>query len=518
MRKPTHLKVTTFALFTLILASCGKDPNSGGGSTLNANQFFLPMGTIPQLDLVFMIDNSPSMAPKQDKLRAQFPKLIDALKNPGDGSLPDLRIAIIDSDLGTGGAYMSGSCGPSYNSNSNYGDLGKFMMLGASACGVTDPNARWLEYQGGSPVNFTGDVQSVFSCLAGNLGTLGCGMEQQLQSYEFALKASGLGNEPQHAMLRQGAYLGLVFLSDEDDCSASMNDGMYGDKPEARGESASLRCATRAHACGGKNLTSSPPGYPTEATFEAPFASCAARTDACPNALDGNGAKGTDTSGPTSCSPLRSTSKLASEMKSMKKLPNEQVLVSGIFGWPLSDADMATATYKIAPIPNPNTADTEHPTVFDSFPVCYDPNHPPTHPDPATGFDAEAAGYGATGGLRMSAFVDEFGANGQKFSICQPDFSAAMSQIGSTLAKKMRNQCVPTSYTQTPQCAASYDTPDGAQEAIPVCDVTESLVPCYSLVNDQNLCPGDAYLVHLNRGTSATGQVPAGTWLVFSCP
>jgi hypothetical protein len=209
---------------------------------------------------------------------------------------------------------------------------------------------------------------------------------------------------------------------------------------------------------------------------------------------------------------------LAKSMKDLKKYPGEQVLVSGIFGWPMSDADMATATYKIASVPNPNTADTTHPTVFDYLPVCYDPNHLPTNPDTATGVDVEAVGYGATGGLRMSAFVDEFGANGQKFSICQPDFTAAMSQIGATLAKKMRNQCVPTSYTQTPQCTASYATPDGLSKAIPVCDATESVVPCYSLVSDQNLCPGDAYLVHLNRGIGATDQVPAGTWLVFTCP
>ena len=65
------------------------------------------------LDLVFMIDNSPSMAPKQAKLNAQFPKLIAALQDPNNNNaLPDLRVAIIDSDLGTNGAYSSGSCGP----------------------------------------------------------------------------------------------------------------------------------------------------------------------------------------------------------------------------------------------------------------------------------------------------------------------------------------------------------------------------------------------------------------------
>jgi len=117
----------------------------------------------------------------------------------------------------------------------------------------------------------------------------------------------------------------------------------------------------------------------------------------------------------------------------------------------------------------------------------------------------------------MSAFVDQFGANGQKFSICQPDFTAAMSQIGATLSRKMHNQCVPTSYTQA-QCSASYASPNGAPKAIPLCDATESVAPCYSLVSDQNLCPGDAYLVHMNRGIGATDQIPAGTWLVFSCP
>ena len=34
------------------------------------------------LDLVFMVDNSPSMAPKVAKMNAQFPKLIAALKDP----------------------------------------------------------------------------------------------------------------------------------------------------------------------------------------------------------------------------------------------------------------------------------------------------------------------------------------------------------------------------------------------------------------------------------------------------
>jgi len=121
-----------------------------------------------------------------------------ALQDPTNGTLPDLRVAIIDSDLGTGGAYPDGYCGPKTLSDgtvSDYGDLGRFQMIGARTCGVADPSALWLEYSNGHPVNYTGDINDVFACLAGNLGTLGCGEEHQLQAFEFALFAKPIMQE-----------------------------------------------------------------------------------------------------------------------------------------------------------------------------------------------------------------------------------------------------------------------------------------------------------------------------------
>jgi hypothetical protein len=481
--------------------------------------FQLAVAPNRMLDLIFMVDNSPSMALKQAKLQSQFPKLIDALKDPSDGTLPDLRVALIDSDLGSGAAYSNGSCGPktlSDGSSSSYGDLGRFQMIGAQTCGVTDASALWLENNKGLGVNYSGDIGTVFSCLATNLGTLGCGLEHSLQAFEFALVDDGIGNTDQRQMLRPSAYLGLVFLGDEDDCSAAPNDGLFGDKPELRNESASLRCATRAHACGGVNLTETPPGFPTTTSFLVPFSTCAARTDDCPDP--------TDTSAPTTCSPLRGVASMAAGIKALKSKPDERIFVAGIFGWPLSDADMATASYKIAPVPNPNTADTAHPTVYDYWPVCYDPNHPPNNPDPVTGFDATAASWGATGGLRMSAFVDQFGDNGMKFSICQPDFSAAMSKIGGALGKKMQNLCLPAIYAQLTGCTANYLIPDAngdlVRQPTPVrkCNAQESNAPCYSLASDGTICPGAAYLVQLSQGLDAgVSSLPYGTILEFRC-
>lgn len=131
---------------------------------------YISVSTQRLLDLVFMIDNSPSMGPKQKKLNDQFPGLINALKDPNDGTLPDLRVAIIDSDLGTGpNAYTGGSCGPKTlpdGTNSNYGDQGRFQMIGASGCGVTSPDATYLDYSSTKgPLNFTGDISTVFQCL-----------------------------------------------------------------------------------------------------------------------------------------------------------------------------------------------------------------------------------------------------------------------------------------------------------------------------------------------------------------
>jgi len=590
MTKPATFKLTMVLFSTLAVAGCGTDPyagettlpgsgantgtggaSGGGGATTPtggtmaepdastagpdvpvgspdapsgppAINYKISISPTRLLDLVFMIDNSPSMAPKVAKMNAQLPKLIAALQDPNDNnSLPDLRVAIIDSDLGTGGAWTSGSCGPNAsNGNSSYGDQGKFRMINAASCGVTSPDALWLEYTKGRPVNFTGDINTVFACLASGLGTLGCGEEHQLQAFEFALVAGGIGNEAQHLMLRGNATLGLVFLTDEDDCSAALNDGMFGDKTELRNESASLRCATRNHACNGTNLTGVPPGYPTSAAFSAPLSSCKARMDPCPNATDGNGS--TDTSGPTDCSPLKSIKNLANEIRGLKDDPNNQIFVAGIFGWPLTDADMATATYKIDSIPNPNAADTAHPTVFDSWPVCYDSTHKPAD---SSKYDTVAAGWGATAGLREAAFIDEFGANGQKFSICQTDFSASMKTIGDSLAKKLQNLCIndklldkdPIASGLQADCDVHYRTPmsdpnnpgsviyDEAPASLPECPAgaTSDNISqdCWQLTSDKTKCPGafNGQMVNVlrTRAELNSGPLPAGTQLGMQC-
>jgi hypothetical protein len=507
---------------------------------------YISVAPVRQLDLVFMIDNSPSMAPKQEKLKAQFPKLIAALNDPSDHTLPDLRVAIIDSDLGSGGAWSSGTCGPKTTNggaSSVFGDLGHFQMINAASCGVTDSSALWLEYKGGNPVNYTGDINQVFGCLASGVGTMGCGEEHQLQAFEFALASRGIGNDAQQAMLRPNAYLGLVFLSDEDDCSAATNDGMFGDKPELAGESASLRCSTRTYRCNGANLSESGPGYPTTAAFQTAFQNCSARTDACPDAIDGG--KGTDTAVPTSCSPLRDYKRIAQEIKNLKSSPDDQILVAGIFGWPIGGDFSKAEPVKFDLRPNPNLQDTVHPIIFDYWSFCYDPDHRPTHPDAKTGFDADAWGWGAGPGVRESAFIDEFGANGLKFSICETDYSGAMSEIGATLAKKLQNLCVDAKLYDTNlgngspafDCRVVYRRPivDAAgmvtytedANSLPRCDPSFSTSnpppdgssDCWKLVDDWSKCPNSGQLIEVLRTKAEiqSGPLTPGTKVGMQC-
>ncbi len=480
------------------------------------------------------------MAPKVAKLNAAFPGLIAELQDRDNGTLPDLRVAILDSDLGTAGAYASGSCGPKTLSDgtiSVYGDLGRFQMLSSPTACTATPGAQYLEYKSGAPLNYSGDIGTVFGCLAGNLGTLGCGVEHQLQAFEFGLAAKGVGNELQQTMLRPDAYLSLVFLTDEDDCSAGLNDGMFGDKPELRGESASLRCATRSHACGGLDLSVSGPNYPTTGSYTHPFSDCAARTDSCPNATDGS-STGTDTSVPTDCSPLKDIHRLAGELKSLKVDPDNQIMVAGIFGWPLGARDMASAEYKIAPIRNPDVTDLDHPTVYDYWPVCYDPDHRPSAAttDPVTGFDITAAAWGATGGLRESAFIDEFGVNGMKFSACARDYGEAMTAIASPFARKPSNLCLGDKLVDTDIATAgvqadcrvvlssSAPNPIDPGRIVPQCPAGTTsatvVTTCWLLDKDTSKCPQLGQMVRLLRSPSdiaAKPQLDAGSKLTAQC-
>ena len=58
-----------------------------------------------ELDILFMVDNSPSMDTKQEALAKTFPAMFKVLETM-EGGLPDLHIGVISSDLGAGGGEL----------------------------------------------------------------------------------------------------------------------------------------------------------------------------------------------------------------------------------------------------------------------------------------------------------------------------------------------------------------------------------------------------------------------------
>jgi hypothetical protein len=205
------------------------------------------------IDIVFMVDNSLSMKPLQNKLTANFPVFMDVLKML-PGGLPNVHIGVVSSDMGAG-PYSAVDI-PACRTG---GDAGTFQtMQRGTTCPMGSLNAGQnfiIDQDNGMQKNYTGDIAAAFSCIAA-LGDTGCGFEHQFASVLRALGADGQPPPPTNAnFLRPNAYLGIILITNEDDCSAPPNSQLF--DPASRfvmdplGPLASYRCNEFGHLCGG---------------------------------------------------------------------------------------------------------------------------------------------------------------------------------------------------------------------------------------------------------------------------
>lgn len=97
--------------------------------------------------------------------------------------------------------------------------------------------------------NYDGTLKEAFQCI-GLLGTEGCGFEQGLESMRRALET--VGPVQQNAgFLRDDANLAIIFLTDEDDCSAR-DPRVFSHMPgsdDVLGPLASFRCTEFGVLC-----------------------------------------------------------------------------------------------------------------------------------------------------------------------------------------------------------------------------------------------------------------------------
>jgi len=184
---------------------------------------------VDKVDVLFLVDNSNSMAEEQASLTIQFPHLVSVLATgdrDGDGTpefpaVKDLHVGVVSSDMGNGG-YPVPTCA------TTFGDDGILITRGNTAtagCMATYP--PYLAFMPpGDVMQFATD----FACVA-RLGTGGCGFEQHLESVLKAVTPStsgitfnmgtvGHADRENAGFLRDDSVIAIVVVGDEDDCSA----------------------------------------------------------------------------------------------------------------------------------------------------------------------------------------------------------------------------------------------------------------------------------------------------------
>ncbi len=232
-------------------------PNDGETVDLGCNAD----GKCNLLDILFVIDNSGTMGEEQKNLAANFPYLIDKIRNLKDKEMnpvnADVNIMVTTTDFGhplctpfqrpdytpAKGAPINDAC---------VDRLGRFTSLDnkvmvpeactngcvpGQAAVPMDPfinfNPDSSNVVGGDP---NGDLAAqALSCI-GPQGIDGCGMEAPLETMLQALNPDATWNMGSRPFLRKGAVLAIVVLTDEADCSVKdykyfdpqmVNDPMY---------------------------------------------------------------------------------------------------------------------------------------------------------------------------------------------------------------------------------------------------------------------------------------------------
>jgi hypothetical protein len=389
---------------------------------------------------------------------------MDVLKGLPDG-LPDLHIGVVSSDMGAGNGSITGCSGN--------GDNGVFHFAPTGTCTATNlqTGATYISSPLGGTPNFTGDITQVFQCIA-QLGAAGCGFEHQLASVVRALGADGNGPPQENqGFIRPEAYLAIVLITNEDDCSAPVNSVLFDTNVNTNlasqvGPPGNFRCNEFGHLCSLKGGPPAPPvrvsPNPNDLTFTQQYDNCVSS--------EGQGL-------------LTPIATFAQQVKMLKTDPANQILVASIQG----PATPYIEDWKAAPI-----ADGPWPEIKHSCDM------------------GTAIGF-ADPGVRLQQFVQEFGGNGLVYPICNSNFGPSLQTIAQKLSALIGPSCITGTVamrpgTNTPDCSVTQSSPDpnggqNIQTVIPACDDNGGATPCWSLktpaagVN----CPMGAHVVDINR-------------------
>jgi len=399
------------------------------------------------VDLLFLIDDSRSMRPLQDNLLRNFPAFMTALKAI-PGGLPNVHIAVVSSDMGAGDGSID-SC------DSTGGKNGIFQYAARGTCTSTGLNAGATFISDIAGVrNYTGNLEDVFSCIAA-LGEEGCGFEHQLAAVTRALGADGQAPPLENQQfLRPDAYLAIVLITNEDDCSAPAGSLLFdvasnNNLASQLGPAASYRCNEFGHLCDGARPARLAPGGDVNATQA---------YDNCVSAEDGI---------------LMRVADVANGLRKLKMDPNNQILVASISG-----------------LRSPYVVHWKAPTGSD------------TGPWPEISHACTAAdGSYADPSPRIADFVASFGGNGLQLPICSGEFAPALKSVADKIGQHLQKPCITQHVAKRPGTTADdctvvthtrNDQGNFLDSVVPACADTGGAGPCWQLVAGQDSCTGQS--------------------------
>lgn len=406
--------------------------------------------TRTRADVLFLIDNSASMAPMSAELQRRFGSFLSVFDQLAvDGKHADLHIAVVTSDYGRDGSCVARGPG------------GRFVRVGAAAppgClgPVGDPFIRF-SYDPKNPANNLPagqDLATTFRCMASVVNDTinGCGLEYPLESVYAAL-AGGVAENG--AFLRDDALLAVVFVTNEDDCSAASDADLLAPRDDRTGFRSSYRCTRYGLLCSGVA-----PPYGADAM--------GLRSGCIPAPNPGGGGPGK----------LHDVSRYVDRFTKtraeggLKDDPRDVILV-GIdakAGGPGED------TIEILLASNPDRGEP-----FKACSPFSDADGKPTCvPVLQRGCD-RGGGFFGDPAVRLNAVVRAAPIH-HVASICDDDYSGALGKVASLIKESLDAACIDRQLIDPsdPDCEV-VETVAGAQHEIPRCDRAGGARPCWRL-------------------------------------
>lgn len=449
------LKQTPTLLPLLLLAGACHDPDI----TVGELQDTLVLPAIPNrdLDLLFVIDDSPSMADKQEALAAAFPRMIDVLSQL-DGGLPNLHIGVVTSDMGTNASETNP--GPAVGVVGQGGCSGPGLGGALRTAVTTTDGSPFLvdvELPGAARErNYTGELRDAFTANA-RVGALGCGFEQHLSAMGHALD-----NPANAGFLRAEANLAVVILADEDDCSVR-SANLFGPESAAMGALQSFRCFRFGVTC-----------------------------DEDTNTIGDK----------THCVSNENSQYIDAVEPYIDRLiavkgDERRVMVAVIAG------NTAPTLVELRTAPGGGLT---QPAIGHSCTIEYPSG--PAVADP---------------GIRLKAFIEGFPGRATFTSVCSPDLSAPLHEIGSTAKGLMGDPCLDSSRLADvspdpgvqPSCEVLDIADSAPSEKTSLAECSSGAPDCYEIVADATACPATAD--HLRVRLNRVSAVSADTWTHVRC-